>query len=89
MTNFKAIFVFVLSMLMLSEAISGPFLETIYSGYPVSGSGFRYVQATSRPSQRKRTTKARGRSYKEICRAINPAPYAFPNKIPYPSVPIC
>jgi hypothetical protein len=79
-------FVVILSLLVLTDALTGPFFEKIYSGYPVSGSGYRFVQPTRRRPQ---TQKPRGRSYKEICRAINPAPYAFPNKIPYPSVPVC
>jgi hypothetical protein len=81
------VFVMILSLFVLSEAVTGPFFEKIYSGYPISGSGgYRYIQTTRRRPQ---TQKPRGRSYKEICRAINPAPYAFPNKIPFPSVPVC
>lgn len=77
----------IISLLVLTEALSGPFLERIYSfnGYTV------YNNAHQRPGQtrRPRTEKPRGRSFKDICRFVNPAPYSFPNKIPYPSVPIC
>lgn len=85
MKGFKILFVVLLSLMMFGDAIAAPFLERLYSvnGYNY---GYRNVQTTRR---RPRTEKPRGRSFKEICRAINPAPYAFPNKIPYPSVPIC
>jgi len=73
---------------LTTSSLASPFLERLYNpnSYNVNpfGSG-RSIQTT----RRARTTKQRGRSFKEICRAINPAPYAFPNKIPYPSVPIC
>ncbi|KAG5673470.1 hypothetical protein PVAND_003515 [Polypedilum vanderplanki] len=47
----------------------------------VSYQNFKY-ETTKKP-------KPSGRSFKDICRAANPAPYSFPNKLPYPSVPIC
>jgi hypothetical protein len=84
MKNLNLTLVVVLSLMIFGEAFSAPFLERLYNGYP---GVFRQVQTTRR--QTTRTEKPRGRSYKDICRAINPAPYAFPNKIPYPSVPIC
>jgi hypothetical protein len=37
----------------------------------------------------KQRPQKEGRSYKEICKAINPSPYAFPGKLPFPSVPVC
>jgi hypothetical protein len=86
MKTFKTIFVIVLSLMMLGEVLSAPFLERLYN-VNVYGHGGRQVPTTTR--RRPRTEKPRGRTFKEICRAINPAPYAFPNKIPYPSVPIC
>jgi hypothetical protein len=86
MKALKSFLVIVLSLMMLGETFAQPFLQRIYNvnGYNLGGYG--NVHTTRR---RPRTEKPRGRSYKDICRAINPAPYAFPNKIPYPSVPIC
>lgn len=36
-----------------------------------------------------RSPKPKGRTYTEICRQVNPAPYALPNRLPFPSVPVC
>lgn len=89
MKTLRIIFVAVLAMLMIGDAIAAPFLQKIYNvnGYNSDhyGSPYQSYQSNRRPH----TQKPRGRSYKDICRAVNPAPYAFPNKIPYPSVPIC
>lgn len=86
MKTLKIIFVIALSLMVIGETFAAPFLERIYGLNVYNGQNPSRVQTTRR---RPRTEKPRGRSYKEICRAINPAPYAFPNKIPYPSVPIC
>jgi hypothetical protein len=85
MKTLRIIFAVVLSLMMFGDVFASPFLQTLYNlnGY----SGYGNVHTTRRP--RLQTQKPKGRSYKDICRAINPAPYAFPNKIPYPSVPIC
>lgn len=87
MRSSKLLFVVVLAVVMISEAFALPFLERIYG---LNSNGYRQ---THLPTKRVRVTarshKPRGRSYKDICRAVNPAPYSFPNKIPYPSVPIC
>lgn len=88
MKLFCAIFI-VMSTLVLTEALGDAFLKRIFasSGYPngVSYQNFNYETTTKKV----KVEKQRGRSFKEICRAVNPAPYSFPNKIPYPSVPIC
>ena len=79
-------FVIVLLLALLGNAIAAPFLETIYGVNRYSANGYRTFQpSTSRPKPVRTERKRGGRTYKEICRAINPAPYALPNKIPYPS----
>ncbi|CRK88988.1 CLUMA_CG002548, isoform A [Clunio marinus] len=88
---------FVVAFIVLAvicESFASPFLQELFNlnGYN-QGYNLGYSNEYSRnvqPARRRPATpKPRGRSYKDICRAVNPAPYAFPNKIPYPSVPIC
>uniref|UniRef100_A0A2M4AS48 Putative secreted protein n=2 Tax=Anopheles triannulatus TaxID=58253 RepID=A0A2M4AS48_9DIPT len=52
-----------------------------------SGSGFGAVARATSPSSQKR--QAKGRDYKDICRVVNPAPYAMPGRAPYPAAPFC
>lgn len=80
-------FVVVLAVLLIGDSIAAPFLQRIYS--PYYGSPHESYGNRHPTTRRLVTQKPRGRSYKEICRAVNPAPFAYPNKIPYPSVPIC
>ncbi|XP_055586298.1 uncharacterized protein LOC129738970 [Uranotaenia lowii] len=54
-----------------------------YGYYPVSGGG-----GIAAPTQKARKPKT-GRSYKEICRVINPTPYALPGSIPAAGAPFC
>lgn len=77
--------IIVLVLTFLGDSIAAPFLETIYGVNRYSANGYRTLQpSTARPKQRSERRR-NGRTYKEICGAINPAPYAFPNKIPFPS----
>lgn len=82
----KNLLILLLVTLILSQTFATSFLEKIYGGHQVNKGGYKHTQTIKK---RPRTEKPRGRSYKDICRAVNPAPYAFPNRIPYPSVPIC
>lgn len=69
----------------LEATLATPFLETIYGVNRYSANGYRTLQpSTARPRARQERKRG-GRTYKEICGVINPAPYAFPNKIPFPS----
>lgn len=90
MKTLTVMFIMALSVMIISESLAAPFLEIVdtFNGY---NNVYRRVKTTRRrlQTEKPRTAKPRGRSFKEICRAINPAPHAFPNKIPYPSVPIC
>ncbi|BES96318.1 Hypothetical protein NTJ_09127 [Nesidiocoris tenuis] len=47
-------------------------------------------RSNSNPSQPRAGRALSGaEQYKRNCRIINPDPYAFPGKIPFPSVPVC
>lgn len=85
MKTLKVVLVIFVSLMIIGDTLATPFLERIYNAN--TNNGYRIIRTTKR--SRARTEKPRGRSFKDICRAINPAPYAYPNKIPYPSVPIC
>uniref|UniRef100_A0A182FJ33 Uncharacterized protein n=2 Tax=Anopheles albimanus TaxID=7167 RepID=A0A182FJ33_ANOAL len=50
------------------------------------GTGFGGTRATGASSQKR---QAKGRDYKDICRVVNPAPYAMPGRAPYPAAPFC
>jgi hypothetical protein len=78
MKTFTIIFV-----VMFGEAIGAPFLQGLFGeafGAPFLERLFGLNR--KKTGRQVQTEKARGRTHKEICRAINPAPYAFPNKFP-------
>ncbi|KFB38856.1 AGAP013348-PA-like protein [Anopheles sinensis] len=57
-------------------------------GYYGGGGGGGYGGHQHAPtSSHKR--QAKGRDYKDICRVVNPAPYALPGRAPYPAAPFC
>lgn len=75
--------------LVIADVLALPnFLERLYSANNYNPTNVRPAQVLSQQPPRRRTTKS-GRSYKDICRVVNPAPHAFPGKFPYPAVPIC
>ncbi|KAI5694217.1 hypothetical protein M8J75_012911 [Diaphorina citri] len=39
--------------------------------------------------QNERTGRSGKDRYKALCKVINPDPYAFPGRIPYPAAPFC
>lgn len=59
-----------------------------YNGYNngYNGNQQYYPQPTRAVAK---SPKPKGRTYTEICRQVNPAPYALPNRLPFPSVPVC
>jgi hypothetical protein len=74
--------------MVAADVFALPFLERLYNVNNYNPTNVRAPSASRRSQQRPKTTKA-GRSYKDICRVINPNPYAFPNKVPFPSAPVC
>uniref|UniRef100_A0A1Q3FPM3 Putative conserved secreted protein n=1 Tax=Culex tarsalis TaxID=7177 RepID=A0A1Q3FPM3_CULTA len=51
-------------------------------GYYGGGGGGGAVSRTPKP-------RSKGRSYKDICRVLNPTPYALPGSIPSAGAPFC
>jgi hypothetical protein len=72
------------------QALNEPFLKRIFDSTGFNGV-YRMQHNYGQHQTTKRThiEKPRGRSFKEICQAVNPAPYSFPNNIPFPKVPVC
>lgn len=92
--NILRVVLLLIASLVATEALSDIFLRRIYASSSLYGSGNKNAGNRNGgninfQTTRKPTKAPRGRSYKDICRAVNPAPYSFPNKIPFPSVPIC
>ncbi|XP_052863665.1 uncharacterized protein LOC128270300 [Anopheles cruzii] len=60
-----------------------------YGGYygAGGGEGGHVPRPTTASQSHKR--QAKGRNYKDICRVVNPAPYASPGRAPYPAAPFC
>jgi len=86
MKGLNCYFMIAIVLTLLGSVIGAAFLEAIYGVNRYSANGYRTIQPTTiRPKPRPRPQRRNGRTYKEICGAINPAPYAFPNKIPFPS----
>lgn len=94
--KFIHIIIVVVCSIMLTTEAFGDYSDLLKK--IIASNGYNYNSAIAYPPNNVnyhttrrpiRTEKPRGRSYKEICRAVNPAPYSFPNKIPFPSVPIC
>uniref|UniRef100_A0A182MQQ4 VM domain-containing protein n=1 Tax=Anopheles culicifacies TaxID=139723 RepID=A0A182MQQ4_9DIPT len=56
-------------------------------GSSSTGTGFGGHHRATATSGHKR--QAKGRDYKDICRVVNPAPYALPGRAPYPAAPFC
>lgn len=89
MKSLKILITMIIVVLLCTEAMmAASFFEKLFGD--ISGlSGYHQRSFGTTRTPVARTQKPKGRSYKEICRAVNPAPFAFPNKLPYPSVPIC
>lgn len=94
MKSLNILITMIIVVLLCTEAtMAASFFEKLFgdisglSGYHQRSFGTTRTPVARYPAAR--TQKPKGRSYKDICRAVNPAPFAFPNKLPYPSVPIC
>lgn len=60
-------------------ANSGGYGGNQYGYYGTGGGSYT-------PTQKR---KPKGRSYKDICRVVNPTPYALPGSVPFPGAPFC
>ncbi|XP_055523858.1 uncharacterized protein LOC129717754 [Wyeomyia smithii] len=102
MRSLSLVLASVLSLLLLTEVIlATPILldklfgfaayQPSYSGggyggnqhgyYGTGGGGYH-----SGPTSKR---KPQGRSYKDICRVVNPTQYALPGSVSYPAAPFC
>lgn len=91
-------------LLLLGLTTGSPIFDKLFGGYNQQNTDYyrvsnypthqnypNYPNYPRYPSSypTKQRTHKEGRSYKEICKAINPSPYAFPGKSPFPAVPVC
>lgn len=75
----------ILLLLLVSSAFCIPWFDLWFpqqSSYDNRNIGY-YANG---PYRQGRDGKER---WKQICRTINPDPYAFPGRVPYPAAPIC
>lgn len=79
----KILFLF---LLFIITGYAAPWFEILFG----KQQDYTYQPLSYKNQQSKRRQEKRGEErWKEICRMINPDPYAFPDRVPYPSVPIC
>lgn len=90
-----AIFALIIS-LTFTEATPSFGLEKLFGDLTGYNSGYNngynngYNDYNPKPTRTvARNPKPKGRTYSEICRQVNPAPYSMPGKLPFPSVPVC
>lgn len=68
-------------MVTLHVCCASPILDRLFQFSSYQQPDYSYGSSyTTRP----RTTR-QGRTYKDICRVVNPNQYAFPNRVPYPA----
>lgn len=74
-------------LLLIAAGSAAPWVEILFGKQP----DYDYQLPPSYKNQqyRRRQGKAGKERWKEICRTINPNPYAFPGQVPYPSAPVC
>lgn len=88
-----------LSVLLLTEVIlATPVLfdklfgfaayQPTYSG-GYGGNSYGYYGAGGGSPSPTHKRKSKGRSYKDICRVVNPTPYALPGSVASPGAPFC
>lgn len=79
----KILFLFLLLIVVGSAA---PWFELLFGGQP----DYNYqIPSYNNQQYRRREGKGGKERWKSICRTINPDPYAFPGRVPYPSAPVC
>lgn len=98
MRSLSLVLTALLSLLLLTEVVlASPVLfdklfaayqPTYSGGYGGNQYGYYYGSGGggSSPTHKR---KPKGRSYKDICRVVNPTPYALPGSVPYPAAPFC
>ncbi|XP_058813890.1 uncharacterized protein LOC131677841 [Topomyia yanbarensis] len=101
MKSLSLVLTTLLSLLLLTElTLASPVLldklfgfaayQPSNSGYGYGGNQYGYYGAGgSGAASTTHNRKPKGRSYKEICRVVNPTPYALPGRVPFPAAPFC
>lgn len=75
---------FLIIMLSLQACCGSPILDRLFQFSSYQQPDYSYGNSyTTRP--RPKPTTRQGRTYKDICRVVNPNQYAFPNRVPYPA----
>ena len=91
MQKLNLLSIFLFALMTLQICLASPILDRLFqfSSYqqPDYYSGYGGSSYTARP--RAKPTTRQGRTYKDICRVVNPNQFAFPNRVPYPAAPYC
>lgn len=74
-----------LVLLLIVAGSAAPWVEILFG----KQADYSYQPSNYKNQQYRRHGKGGKERWKDICRTINPDPYAFPGRAPYPSAPIC
>ncbi|KAK2587143.1 hypothetical protein KPH14_002901 [Odynerus spinipes] len=79
----KTLFLF---FLLIGNVLCAPWLDIL-----LGQGSYGDQRSNNYLNQRYRQRQGRGgkERWKEICRTINPNPFAFPGRVPYPAAPVC
>lgn len=80
----KPVFLLLL-LLLVGSAICAPWIDLWFPSYDGRNSGYN---ANGRNPQYRQGRGGKER-WKQICRTINPDPYAYAGRVPYPAAPVC
>lgn len=73
-------------LFLFTTVLAAPWLEILFGGQPP----YNYPTPNDKSQQlRRRQGKGGKERWKEICRTINPDPYASAGRVPYPAAPVC
>lgn len=73
-------------LLIINIAFAAPWVDIVFGN---SGYNYQGYQRNQPYRQQRRQGKGGKERWKEICRTINPDPFAFPGRAPYPAPPAC
>ena len=75
-----------LLLLLVGSAICAPWFDLWFPSYGSRNSGYN---ANGRNQQYREGRGGGKERWKQICRTVNPDPYAFAGRAPYPAAPVC
>ena len=77
--------ILIIIMVTLHVCCASPIFDRLFQFSSYQQPDYSYGSSyTTRP--RAKPTTRQGRTYKDICRVVNPNQYAFPNRVPYPAI---